>query len=193
MPLPSPRYHKLQANTNANNGSKNDAASEKEESFQIEDEERAWSDITARDPAMAERRASRRRQIWSIVMSLRSLVDTILLLVILGLLLDREWQKPSWFEVGGDITGFAPKSTYLPKIGTCLTIGCLIADDFAVSQQIKSFSPDPTFVPENGSEFFTDAVKSRWLSIVPSKCNSARLHRFALVRESAAVTNESVM
>jgi F0F1-type ATP synthase assembly protein I len=110
MPLPSPRYHKLQTNINPDNGNKNDVTSHEEESFGVEDEERAWSDITARDPAMVERRASRRRQIWSTVMSLRSLVDTILLFVILGLLLDREWQKPSWFEVGGDITGFAPKS-----------------------------------------------------------------------------------
>ncbi|KAH6855885.1 hypothetical protein B0I37DRAFT_411849 [Chaetomium sp. MPI-CAGE-AT-0009] len=78
-------------------------------------------------------------------MSMRSLLDTILLLIILGLLLDRDWQNPSWFDVGGDITGFAPK----------------------MSQQITSFAPDPMFVPENGSEFFTDAVQSRWLSIVP--------------------------
>ncbi|SPQ25337.1 3f33d14a-84dd-4e12-a04f-f0b55ef7bf48 [Thermothielavioides terrestris] len=80
-------------------------------------------------------------------MSVRSLLDTVLLLVILGLLLDRGWQGPSRFEVGGDITGFGPQ----------------------ISQQIKTFTPDPTFVPENYTEFFTDEVKARWLSIVPSE------------------------
>lgn len=110
MPLPSPRYHKLQTNAESQKKNKNDATADKDELFPFEDEEKAWSDITAGDPAITERRASRRRQIWSTVRSLRSLVDTILLFVILGLLLDREWQKPSWFEVGGDITGFAPKS-----------------------------------------------------------------------------------
>ena len=37
-----------------------------------------------------------------------------------------------------------------------------------VAQQIKTFAPDHGFVPENGSDFFTDAVQARWLSIVPS-------------------------
>jgi hypothetical protein len=76
----------------------------------MEDEERAWSDITARDPGMALRRVSRRQRVWSALMSIRSLLDTVLLVIILGLLLERGWQKPSWFEVGGDVAGFAPRS-----------------------------------------------------------------------------------
>ncbi|KXX74465.1 hypothetical protein MMYC01_204469 [Madurella mycetomatis] len=94
---------------------------------------------------MAERRASRRESICSALTSIRSLLDTILLLVILGLVMDRQWRKSPSFEMGGDITGFAPP----------------------ISQQIKTFVPDPMFIPENGSEFFTESVRSRWLSIVP--------------------------
>ncbi|KAK4134666.1 hypothetical protein BT67DRAFT_379503 [Trichocladium antarcticum] len=76
-------------------------------------------------------------------MSLRSLLDTVLLLVILGLLLDRPWLPSSRFAVGGDITGFAPP----------------------FGQQITTFAPDHLFVPENGSAFFTDAVQAKWLSL----------------------------
>ncbi|KAK4099210.1 hypothetical protein N658DRAFT_498572 [Parathielavia hyrcaniae] len=77
---------------------------------------------------------------------MRSWLETLLVLTILGLLLERwGWQGPASFEVGGDITGFAPR----------------------ISQQIKSFAPDPLFIPQNGSDFFSDAVQSRWLSIVP--------------------------
>jgi hypothetical protein len=47
-----------------------------------------------------------------------------------------------------------------------------------VSQQIKSFAPDPMFVPENVSEFFTEAVQARWLSIVPSTASSPNFDTF---------------
>jgi hypothetical protein len=77
----------------------------------MDDEERAWSDISAGDPTVLERRLSRRQRMWSAVASIRSLIDTVLLLVILGLVIERGSQKPASFEVGGDITGFAPKST----------------------------------------------------------------------------------
>ncbi len=73
------------------------------------DEEKSWSDITARDLGMARRKESRKRRVWVAAMSIRSLVDTVLLLLILGLLLDRQGWRSSLFEVGGDITGFAPR------------------------------------------------------------------------------------
>jgi hypothetical protein len=111
QPLPSPRYQELRTDADTRDDRKGDTGDDKAESLSgYEDEERAWSDITARDPGMEERRLSRRRRIWSAVMSIRSLVDTVLLFVILGLLLERGWQRPSWFEIGGDITGFAPRS-----------------------------------------------------------------------------------
>ncbi len=77
-----------------------------------DDEERAWSDISAGDPTILQRRVSRRQRIWSALTSIRSLIDTILLLVILGLVLKRGSPKQPGLEVelGGDITGFAPKS-----------------------------------------------------------------------------------
>jgi len=37
-----------------------------------------------------------------------------------------------------------------------------------VSQQITKFEPDSGFVPHNMSEMFTESVRERWLSIVPS-------------------------
>lgn len=115
QPIASPRYQQLRADADAGDGRKVQGTDDKTESFSgYEDEERAWSDITARDPGMVERAVSRRRRIWSAVMSIRLLLDTLLLFVILGLLLEHGWQKPSWFEMGGDITGFAPRSECSP-------------------------------------------------------------------------------
>ncbi|KAK4140240.1 uncharacterized protein C8A04DRAFT_15127 [Dichotomopilus funicola] len=54
-----------------------------------------------------------------------------------------EWPKD--VEVAGDITGFARQ----------------------ISGHITTFVPNPAFVPENGSAFFTDEVQDKWLSIVP--------------------------
>jgi hypothetical protein len=165
QPLPSPKYHELRTDADPEDRKKHDTDDDKAKSF-FEDEERAWSDITAGDPGMAQRRLSRRRRIWMALMSIRSLLDTVLLLVILGLLLERGWQRTAWFEIGGDITGFAPRSTDMSS--NCIPHGLLLTRG-TVSQQIKSFVPNPLFIPKNGSEFFTDAVRSRWLSIVPSK------------------------
>lgn len=109
--LPSPRYLELRTHADVDDHAKENATSDQEGSLLgMEDEERAWSDITARDPGMALRRVSRRQRIWSALMSVRSLLDTVLLVIILGLLLERGWQKPAWFEVGGDVAGFAPRS-----------------------------------------------------------------------------------
>ncbi|ORY68520.1 uncharacterized protein BCR38DRAFT_335865 [Pseudomassariella vexata] len=90
----------------------------------------------------------RRARVLAAVRKHRWLLDTFLLLVILGLLLDKkssQKEKSHEFEGAGDITGFAPK----------------------FSQQITSFSPDALFMPENSSEFFSDEVRQKWLSIVP--------------------------
>ncbi|KAJ4419385.1 hypothetical protein N0V82_004967 [Gnomoniopsis sp. IMI 355080] len=86
------------------------------------------------------------RQCFSSVL-LQGLLNTGLLLLVLALLLDRRslQQKYGQFEGSGDITGFIPTA----------------------SQQIKSFVPDMGFAPENGSEFFSEAVQAKWLSIVP--------------------------
>ncbi|KAJ4390148.1 hypothetical protein N0V93_007622 [Gnomoniopsis smithogilvyi] len=80
-------------------------------------------------------------------MLLQGLLNTVLLLLVLALLVDRRWhqQRYGQLEGSGDITGFVPPA----------------------SQQIKSFVPDMAFVPENGSDFFSEEVKEKWLSIVP--------------------------
>ncbi|KAK4222122.1 hypothetical protein QBC38DRAFT_520194 [Podospora fimiseda] len=113
-------------------------------------EDKAWSDITAGDHHHHHHHPSqRRKRACSIIMSARSILDTILLLIILGLLVERRWwyktEKSARFDVTGDITGFAPQ----------------------ISQQITTFKPDPMFVPENGSDFFSEQVKQKWLGIVP--------------------------
>ncbi|GAP88842.1 hypothetical protein SAMD00023353_1700980 [Rosellinia necatrix] len=78
----------------------------------------------------------------------RWLIDTFLLLVIVALVFERSWTPRcdrDSLEGNGDITGFAP----------------------FFSQQIRKFSPDPGFVPENTSEFFSEETKQRWLDILP--------------------------
>lgn len=107
--LPSPRYHGLGSERRGD--APPDSMSDSAESLLGAEEEKAWSDITARDPGMAQRRASRRRAICNALMSIRSLVDTILLLVIVRLLLERCSQRMS-VDIGGDITGFAPRCMF---------------------------------------------------------------------------------
>ncbi|KAI1777962.1 hypothetical protein F4818DRAFT_408567 [Hypoxylon cercidicola] len=76
------------------------------------------------------------------------LVDTFLLFVIIVLLMGNGWGshgKDHFFEGAGDLTGFAPE----------------------FSQKITKFAPDPSFVPENTSEFFSDETRQKWLDLVP--------------------------
>lgn len=78
------------------------------------------------------------------------LVDGFLLVVIIMLLLGNGWGshgKDHFFEGAGDLTGFAPE----------------------FSQKITKFAPDPSFVPENTSEFFSDETRQKWLDLVPSE------------------------
>ncbi|KAI0017574.1 hypothetical protein F4780DRAFT_755101 [Xylariomycetidae sp. FL0641] len=88
------------------------------------------------------------RQFLSGLLEYRFLVDTFLLVVIVALLFERHWAHRSnnhFYEGAGDMTGFAPQ----------------------FAQQITTFSPDPSFVPENGSEFFSKEVREKWLGLVP--------------------------
>ncbi|KAI1658255.1 hypothetical protein F4813DRAFT_357866 [Daldinia decipiens] len=78
----------------------------------------------------------------------RWLIDTFLLVVIVLLLLGGDFRRHGrehFFEGGGDLTGFAPE----------------------FGQKITKFSPDPSFVPENTSEFFSEETRKKWLSLVP--------------------------
>ncbi|RYP77316.1 hypothetical protein DL770_007083 [Monosporascus sp. CRB-9-2] len=76
------------------------------------------------------------------------LVNAVLLLVIIVQLIEKGWHKHGkdhYFEGAGDLTGFAPE----------------------FPQQITKFTPDPGFVPENTSEFFTEETRRKWLGLVP--------------------------
>lgn len=95
---------------------------------------------------------------WSAVLfSAQGILNTVLLLVIVGLLVERRWhqEKIGLFEGNGDLTGFAPR----------------------FSQQIKTFVPDPMYAPENASDFFTLEVREKWLSLVPKGLGYLRLER----------------
>lgn len=91
---------------------------------------------------------------------LQGVLNVVLVFVVLGLLLERRTPAPitaatttatsvtTEFEGSGDLTGFIPP----------------------VGQQIKTFVPNMSFVPDNGSEFFTRKVQKMWLSLVPRMC-----------------------
>ncbi|KAH6616874.1 hypothetical protein C7974DRAFT_436777 [Boeremia exigua] len=84
---------------------------------------------------------------WGRLRPYRWLLDTSLLLVIVGLLAEKRWRhgRGHQYEFTGDITGFAPK----------------------FSQHITTFRPDPVFVPEQASDFWNKDVQQAWLDIVP--------------------------
>ena len=77
------------------------------------------------------------------------LINAFLLLVVIVLQMGGGWHKHGrdhYFEGAGDLTGFAPE----------------------FPQQVIKFEPDPGFVPENTSEFFTKKTLNKWLGLVPS-------------------------
>lgn len=98
-----------------------------------------------------------RRRVWRKIKGYRWLLDTTLLLVIVGLLVEKRWTHHAShaYELAGDITGFAP----------------------TFSQQIISFKPDPIFAPEDASQFWSNETKHAWLSIVPGTFPPYHPHR----------------
>ncbi|KAI0512719.1 hypothetical protein F5B22DRAFT_290807 [Xylaria bambusicola] len=88
---------------------------------------------------------SKKARLLTFLCRYRWVVDALLVLVIITLLLDKFWPRSRDIEGNGDIVGFAPQ----------------------FSQQIRKFSPDPGFVPENTSQFFSEATKKKWLDILP--------------------------
>jgi hypothetical protein len=99
----------------------------------------------------------RRRTIWKRVRGWHWVLDTGLLLVIIGLLVEKRWRhydhrKSYAHELAGDITGFAP----------------------TFSQQIVSFKPDAVFAPDDASEFWSNETQHAWLSIVPGTLSPSR-------------------
>ncbi|KAK2048599.1 hypothetical protein LZ31DRAFT_46999 [Colletotrichum somersetense] len=94
--------------------------------------------------------ATRRTNRWlAVLKSSRYFVDTILLLVILGLLVRQQSQTPSTsaLSVGDDLTGVSGK----------------------FSTQIKTFTPDyeGKYAPNDTSKFFTDETLNNWNELMP--------------------------
>ncbi|KAJ4403453.1 hypothetical protein N0V91_006505 [Didymella pomorum] len=96
---------------------------------------------------LEQRQQTKRRSIWNRAKRFRWLLDTGLLLVIVGLLVEKRLahNQKRRHEFAGDITGFAPK----------------------FSQQITIFKPNPIFAPKNASDFWNKDVQQAWLNIVP--------------------------
>jgi hypothetical protein len=81
-----------------------------------------------------------------IISALRSGVNTLLLLAVLGLLIRQQLQKAPTLEVGSDFTGFVPK----------------------FSPRITRFQMDYKYQRDNTSEFFTPEVMNAWNELMPS-------------------------
>lgn len=107
--MESPKYHDLRANPEAKHPIED---TESLTDYQDDKDDKAWSDDALQDGSMMRRRKTRAKRIRSAIVSFRSILDTGLLLVILGLVIDRRRQSGegrSLFEVAGDVTGFAPR------------------------------------------------------------------------------------
>lgn len=73
---------------------------------------KAWDEEELTLKSEKSRQSRLKTSLYATILSSRSLLDIILLLVIIGLLLERRLleQKYGRFEGSGDITGFAPRS-----------------------------------------------------------------------------------
>ncbi|KAK6864834.1 hypothetical protein PG990_005727 [Apiospora arundinis] len=127
------------------------------ESLRADDNDDVLSDLDVFEKDYIQQPRPRRDRVIAAlrIQPYRWLLDIVLLLAVIGLLVERhhrggaaaaECQSADHrYEGAGDLTGFAPQ----------------------FNQQIKSFSPDPLYMPDNTSEFFTREVKQKWLDLVP--------------------------
>ncbi|KAI8948280.1 hypothetical protein F4801DRAFT_557793 [Xylaria longipes] len=130
---------------------KPDRNAERHHNIHVEDDDDSDANVddflTQRDYLPTQSRSKKTRLLVAF-RTHRWLVDVFLLLVIIILLLEKSWtprRNYHYYEANGDITGFAPQ----------------------FSQQIRKFSPDPGFAPENTSEFFSGQTRKNWLGITP--------------------------
>ena len=103
-PVHSPKYHDLRNDI--------ETGSHPDPGYNDGMKEHDWhDDSTTGEPAPELRTTSRCARFWNRAMCFRSILDTVLLLVIVWLLLDRTERvnKTAEFELAGDITGFAPQ------------------------------------------------------------------------------------
>ena len=93
-----------------------DSATEVSDSNPLSDEEECWHEKGSK--GQRRKGNGRPRRIRAVASSLRGVLDTVLLLVVVGLLLERRSSRPlppsqattRQLEGSGDITGFAPRS-----------------------------------------------------------------------------------
>ncbi len=71
-----------------------------------------WDEEGSSDTRTERIWPSRSRRVYSRILEFRWIFDAALILIIIGLVLDRGYRKERYgeFEGAGDITGFAPKS-----------------------------------------------------------------------------------
>lgn len=171
---PQPEYSNIRSPNHEN--ARDDASTDASESL-MGHGEKTWDEL---------REVGRSGQIpWqrsrAAAFSCQGLLNTLLLIVILGLLVDRRYQKEDYghFEGNGDISGVTPRGKRYHSSATILAAGLFrqpVLTLCKVSQQIKTFVPDLGFVPENGSEFFTEEVRKKWLGIVPKGLGYVEVH-----------------
>lgn len=75
----------------------------------------------------------------------RWLLEAGLLLIIIGLLVERFKFPLRVYDITGDVTGFAP----------------------SFKHKVMAFEPDLDFIPANTSTFWDQTVRDKWLGIVP--------------------------
>jgi hypothetical protein len=122
---------------------------------------------TSMDDTSNDTRTERKTFI-STITSYRWLIDTSLLLIIIGLmtvLLRRDrWngtsKEAATWQIGGDFT--AARLNSQPLI---LFLGTMLIS--AVPTKIEKFDPDMSFVPMNSTAFFSPSTLSRWNGIMP--------------------------
>ncbi|KAH8666939.1 hypothetical protein BX600DRAFT_436313 [Xylariales sp. PMI_506] len=101
-------------------------------------------------------RALQQRKWWVAFMPYQWILNVALVLVILGLLLERQLKSHETSSdckvtadvtsvLTGDVTGFYPQ----------------------FSQYVTTFKPDYSYIPENASAFFSKDVRQRWLDLMP--------------------------
>lgn len=78
------------------------------------------TDVEDWDPEneIRTRKASRRKGIWRKLKGYRWIIDTALLLVVVGLLVEKKWKHGKHnhkYEFTGDLTGFAPRCKFSSK------------------------------------------------------------------------------
>ncbi|KAH6658103.1 hypothetical protein BKA67DRAFT_206314 [Truncatella angustata] len=108
------------------------------------EETKQWHDVDLQRPV----RRSRTSTICALLSSWRWLIDTTLLLIILGFVAKsyfREQVAVKPYDFGGDITGVGPK----------------------FSEQITTFVHEEEYAPYNVSEFFKPDVLEKWNKLMP--------------------------